>query len=314
MRAKERVALAALGTILLISAVWWAMALWPTAQATPVWLERTRSVCFGTRADGLPDTYGWLVLTGQPLAMLVILFFAWGDDVLGGFRALARSHAGRVTLAFSALALVAGIGAVGARVQGATSAYAAPTDSAPADSAAARALAAVGAVTEPSASSGVSAVRLDREPPPLALIDQRGDAVALAELEGRVVLVTFAFGHCEAVCPTVVRDVLAARRELAVRGTRAVAIVVTLDPWRDTPSRLAHIADRWEMGEGEHFLSGNVESVEATLDAWEVGRQRDLSTGDIGHPRLVYLVSAAGRLVGATGGSIAELVTSVGRQ
>ena len=284
MKRSERTALMMLGAILLITAVWWALALWPTAQATPAWLERTRSVCFGTQPDGLPDAYGWLVLTGQPLAMLLILFFAWWRDVLGGFRSLSRSGVGRVALAFSAIVIAVGLGAVGARVQGASSAFAAAT-----------------------LATGAETVRLDRTPPRLELIDQRGDVVTLEQFRGQVVLVTFAFGHCEAICPTVVRDVLAARRELAEGGTNATAIIVTLDPWRDTPSRLPHIAEKWEMGDSEHLVSGDVGSIEETLDAWEVGRQRDVSTGDIIHPRLIYLVDAEGRLVGATSGSVGEL-------
>ena len=45
--------LAALGLILLITAGWWALALWPIA-VHPGWLARTREVCFGTGLDGLP--------------------------------------------------------------------------------------------------------------------------------------------------------------------------------------------------------------------------------------------------------------------
>lgn len=290
-----------LGAILVITAVWWALALWPTAQAAPAWLERTRSVCFGTKPDGLPDAYGWLVLTGQPLAMLLILFFGWGRDVAGGLRSLSRSGVGRVALAFSAIVIVVALGAVGARLQGASSAFAASGEMASASGA--RDGAASAAVAE--------VVRLDREPPRLELIDQRSDVVSLQQFRGRPVLVTFAFGHCEAICPTVVRDVLAARRELAESGINAAAIVVSLDPWRDTPSRLPYIAERWEMGDDEFLLSADVGSVEETLDAWEVGRRRDGSTGDIIHPRLIYLVDANGRLVGATSGSVSTLIEMI---
>lgn len=299
MKRAERTALISFGAILLITAVWWALALWPTAQAAPAWLERTRSVCFGTQPDGLPDAYGWLVLTGQPLAMLLILFFGWGRDVFGGLRALSRSGVGRVALAFSAIVMAVGLGAVGARVQGASSAYAASGGAGAGD----------GGNT---ASAPVAeAVALDRAPPHLELIDQHGAVLDLEQFRGRPVLVTFAFGHCEAICPTVVREVLAARRELAERGVDAVAMIVTLDPWRDTPSRLPHIAEQWEMAYGEYLLSADVGSVEETLDAWDVGRQRDMTTGDVIHPRLIYLVSAEGRLVGATSGGIHDLTEAL---
>ena len=170
MKAKERTALISLGAILLITAVWWALALWPTAQAAPAWLERTRSVCFGTQPDGLPDAYGLLMLTGHPLAMLLILAFAWGRDVLGGLRAMSHSGVGRVALAFSAIVIAVALGAVGARVQGANSAFAA--------SGKAGSSADGGGLTDGSGAAIAEAVRLDREAPYLELIDQRGDVVS----------------------------------------------------------------------------------------------------------------------------------------
>jgi hypothetical protein len=65
------------------------------------------------------------------------------------------------------------------------------------------------------------------------------------------------------------------------------------------------------MAYGEYLLSADVGSVEETLDAWDVGRQRDMTTGDVIHPRLIYLVSAEGRLVGATSGGIHDLTEAL---
>ncbi len=301
MKRSERTALVALGAVLLITAAWWALALWPAPETTPLWLARTRSVCFGARPDGLPEAYGWLVLTGQPLAMLLILSFGWGKEVAGGLRALSRSGPGRAALASSAIVAAVALGAVGARVHGAASAFAASGSKAT-----------DGDTVVDGTSAVPTAMSLDRPPPPLELLDQRGDLIDLERFRGRTVLVTFAFGHCEAICPAMVHEVLSERRRLESRGVEAVAIVITLDPWRDTPSRLRHIADRWGMRAGEYVLSGEVDAVERTLDGWEIGRQRDLATGDIIHPRRFYIVSAAGRLSGVTAGEVAELLPLVG--
>ena len=48
---REAVALGGLAAIVLISAAWWALALWPAGDLPPEWLARTRAVCFGTRPD-----------------------------------------------------------------------------------------------------------------------------------------------------------------------------------------------------------------------------------------------------------------------
>jgi cytochrome oxidase Cu insertion factor (SCO1/SenC/PrrC family) len=92
-----------------------------------------------------------------------------------------------------------------------------------------------------------------------------------------------------------------------LRGTRAqpAVLIVTLDPWRDTPSRLPSLAESWQLPAGEAFvLSGAVEQVESVLNAWNIPRTRNESTGDVTHPSLVYVVDKNGRIAFAsTGGS-----------
>ncbi len=119
-----------------------------------------------------------------------------------------------------------------------------------------------------------------------------GEPLRLAELRGRPVFVAFAFAHCETACPRLVHEVLAAQRE---HGESAV-IVVTLDPWRDTPSRLRSIEGSWKMGEGARVASGSVEQVEAVLNAWGIERSRDPRNGDLVHVPRVFVVDREGIL------------------
>jgi protein SCO1 len=281
-RREHWLAVGALALILGITALWWALALWPvpvTGQA-PAWLLRTRAVCFGTSSTGLPDGYGWLTLIGQPILMLGMLYFMWGDAVLAGLAALARLRGGRIALAGAATVAIAALAAAGARVANATGA-------------------------EPRAPSGAESLdlpRLDRPAPPLDLVDQHGERLTLARFRGQPVLLTFAYAHCETVCPLVVHDVLRAR-ELA--GNPApVAIIVTLDPWRDTPARLAAVAERWRLPADGFVVSGDTGAVTATLDRWSVSRQRDLRTGEVAHATLVYLIARDGRVAYAASGAV----------
>lgn len=285
----ERWSVAALGLLLAITVVWFALALWPTSAASPQWLARAREVCFRPGTDGLPDAGGWLALTGPPLSLLGVLAFGWRDEVRSGLRLLTGSSGGRVLLAAGILFIFAGMGAVGVRVA-AADAWVAP------------------GLLRVAARLQDQPARLDMRAPPLELIDQRGDLVSLDRFRGRSVLLTFAYGHCERVCPTVVRDVREAARRLAADGAESVMLVVTLDPWRDTPSRLRYLARQWDLDEGAVVLSGEIETVERTLDAWKVTRVRDTRTGEVIHTRLVYLVAPDGRVAFATSGSTDELV------
>ncbi len=286
-----RVAVAALGAILAVTAAWFALALWPEGGATPDWVARTREVCFRPGDDGLPDAGGWLTLTGPPISLLLVLVLGWGGALRGGLGRLAGRTAGRAGLAAVTALSVVGLVAIGVRVAGA-----APGPGGDG----------VGLAGGPPAPA--PAVALDRAAPPLELVDQLGELRSLASLEGRTVLVTVAFGLCRSICPAVVREVLAARRRLAGTGTPAAALIVTLDPWRDTPSRLPHLARSWKLDDASWVLGGSVEAVERTLDAWSVTRSRDLSNGDLIHPWLVYVVDPAGRLAYASSGTADELV------
>jgi cytochrome oxidase Cu insertion factor (SCO1/SenC/PrrC family) len=265
-------ALAALVAIGGITAAWWALALWPTDADTAAWVTRTRDICFGTRPNGLPGPAGWIVLIGEPLGMLGFLFVVWGDAVRDGLRALRSSAAGRAALAGSTGLLFVAAGAVATRVADARDRgdleFVPPAATAPR--------------------------RLDRPAPPLALVNQHGDTVRLEAFRGRPVIVVFAYGHCETVCPLIVRDAIAARMQ--VPTARPALLMVTLDPWRDTPRRLPTIARAWEVPDDAHVLSGGVPEVEHTLDAWEIPRSRNERTGEILHPSTVHLIDRDGRL------------------
>lgn len=290
-RREETLALTALGAILLISVGWWAAALWPLPTATPEWVVRARAACFGTTESGLPNAGGWILLVGTPLTMLAALLVIWGGAVRGGLWRLARSAGGRRLLAAVATALVVGGVAAYARV---ASAYVG---------------ARVEAGTEPATRSRLA--RLDREAPPLALQDHHGRPVRLEDFRGRPVLLTFAYGKCETVCPVIVQSVRSAQAELAELAP--VVLVVTLDPWRDTPLRLPHIAETWRLPADAYLLGGDVAAVEATLDAWQVARSRDPRTGEVLHPSLVYVIDADGRIAFAVTGNAEQIVQAARR-
>lgn len=284
-------ALIALALILVITAAWWALALWPITSAAPDWLARTRLVCFGAPVDGLPDGGGWLLLVAQPLGMLVFLFAAWGDDTRAGFRRLLERTTGQITVGMTAAALVVGLLSVGLRV---ADAGASPFETVPA---------------------GLESrlTRINDTPPALGLVNQHGDTVDLGQYHGRAVIVTFAFAHCQTVCPLVVNSAVSARDRIAATSperTPAV-IVVTLDPWRDTPSRLPAMARQWGMEGDAHVLSGTPDDVERVLNKWRIPRVRNGKTGDLSHPSLAYVIAPNGKIAYAVNGTAEQLIAAV---
>ena len=264
-------ALIALAAILAITAAWWALALWPAGGASPEWLVRTRSACFGARPDGLPDAGGWILLIGEPLGMLGVLAALCGRSLRRDLLCLRTHRAVRfVAMSLATLALLAGL-TLAPRIARAWAAGSGRPLEIP-----------------------DTRQRVDRAVPDVGLIDQAGNRITLGDLRGRTVLLTFAYGHCTTICPAVVRRLEAARRS---SGRIDVPIVVlTLDPWRDTPDRLPTIARYWGLAAGDRVLSGNVADVERALNELGIGRRRDATNGDVEHLSTVMIVDARGRV------------------
>jgi cytochrome oxidase Cu insertion factor (SCO1/SenC/PrrC family) len=267
-----------LATIVVTTVAWWALALWPVPADGPDWVLRTRAVCFGSTDSGLPAVEGWLLLIFQPIGMTVGLFLVWGRSTREAVGLLVRSLPGRLVAAAAVVVLMLGAGGATVRV-----ASAASTD----------------AVTlETPTTSPADHPRVDRAAPSsLALVDQAGEPFHLDQHLGRTVLVTFAFAHCETVCPVLVREVLEAQRLATEMGAERPAVVVlTVDPWRDPPSRLPSLARRWDLGDDAHVLSGPVDTVLAELEAWDIAIERDTRTGEVIHPALVYVLDREGQV------------------
>lgn len=298
--ARGFVAVAALAAILAVTAAWWALALWPLPEASPPWLVRTRAICFGSAENGLPDAAGWTALILQPAAMLGTLLVGWGRELAAGLRALFLRPGGRFALGTGTVLLALGVVAAGYRVARATAGEGGAFGGGVA------AWADAGDVPD-------TYPRLDRPAPALdGLVDQRGEPADLGRFRGRTVLVAFAYAHCSTVCPLIVKDVLGAQGLARERGGGAApaVLVVTLDPWRDTPARLAAIAESWGMGADAFVVSGPPETLTETLARWNVAWSRDPNTGEITHAPLVYVVDGDGVIRYAARGNarvIAEL-------
>lgn len=276
----------------MISASWWALAFWPLSSAAPEWLERTRLACFGSGIEGLPDAGGWILLVGQPLGMLLLLVLLWGDELRTGLRRLLDHASGQITAGMTLAAILVALTGVAVRVHDAS---------------------AEPFVADPSASLGRQLTRISDVPPELALVDQSGTTVTLDKYRGKAVLVTFAFAHCETVCPLVVHDVLTTRDKLAATNSERTpaVLVVTLDPWRDTPERLPAIAKQWGMSGDAHVLSGPPEEVDLTLNRWRIPRVRNEKTGDLSHPTMVYVIGPNGRITYVVNGSPEQIFAAL---
>jgi cytochrome oxidase Cu insertion factor (SCO1/SenC/PrrC family) len=254
---------------------WWAFAFTPLPGEPPAWLAAARHACFGSVESGLPAAHGWMLLILGPASFLVGILVLWGRDVPASLASAVRGRAGAVVAAV----LVLAVGVEGAWVLRRV-----------------HAARAVGAFMQTIQEDGALPEDYARQTgvaPGLDLVDQHGDRVSLAALRGRPVVLAFVFAHCQTLCPLVVETL----RDAADGDGRARVLLVTLDPWRDTPRVLPGIARQWALPEGFHVLSSDrVEDVVDVARRYGVAFTRDERTGDIVHPGLVFLIDADGRL------------------
>ncbi len=272
----SRFAVWALVCWLAITVALWSLAFAPFPRP-PEWLAAARQVCFGTLANGLPDSWGWITLIAGPLGVLGFLLAVWGRELMRGLGDLSRSAVGKVAIiAMIAMPLFGTIW-VGQRV------------------AAVRQL--TFALDQPGLPTDFPEAypRTDRAAPKLGLVDQQGRVVEVTDLIGRPTIVTFAYAHCATVCPRIVYTAKQAIEQAP--GLDAQLVVVSLDPWRDTPSSLPGLVESWRLQDlPVHLLSGEVEQVLQVLNGWNMPIERDQSTGEITHPGLVYILDSSGQI------------------
>lgn len=254
----------------------WGFAFYRVPAADADWLVRAQAVCFGTDASGLPDGYGWAVLTLAPLSFAAAIFVALGSELKKGIRSTFKSKVGSIIIALFGVVLIAEGSWVASQIRtGLSIRYA---DYGPDDS---------GALPD-------NYPQTNSPAPDFRLIDQNGEKISLVYFKDRVVIVAFAFAHCTTICPAIVQTVKNAADTFSQQPVSL--LLITLDPWRDTPSSLPSLAKRWELGENQHLLSGSIEEVEKTIANYNVATSRNEKDGDITHPAIVYILSPNGEI------------------
>ena len=132
---------------------------------------------------------------------------------------------------------------------------------------------------------------------PFHLIDDKGRAVTDADYRGRWMLVFFGYTNCPDECPLTLQKMAAALAKLGPLANKIAPLFITVDPARDTPTRLtSYLANFDSRIVG---LTGSDQQIAQVAKAYRVyysPADHEKSGADIvGHSTFLYLVGPGGR-------------------
>ena len=134
---------------------------------------------------------------------------------------------------------------------------------------------------------------------PFELTDHTGHHRTDADFRGKLVVLYFGYTSCPDVCPTELQAITLALDKLGTSADRVQPLFITVDPERDTPSRLADFISAFHprfVG-----LTGAMPAVRKAALAYRVYFARPATTAEsypVDHTGFVYLVGADGRYLG----------------
>jgi protein SCO1/2 len=133
--------------------------------------------------------------------------------------------------------------------------------------------------------------------PAFTLPTADGGRLALADLHGKVVAVTFIYATCTDTCPLLTAKLVGLHRRLGKDSAAKVAFVaITVDPERDTPTVLRHYAQAHGADiPGWAFLTGTPAEIREVARRYGVYYKKG-ERGDVDHTFLTSVIDASGVL------------------
>lgn len=156
--------------------------------------------------------------------------------------------------------------------------------------------------------SAVCTAALAQSPPPdsiyllpMPLTDQSAKETRLDRYRGQPVLVSMFYGSCPHVCPMLISTVQRMERELTPTQRKKLRVLmVSIDPERDTPPKLAELAERHHADLSRWTFARASEPDVRKLAALLNIQYRRLPDGDYNHATVITLLDAEGRIAATT--------------
>ncbi len=218
--------------------------------------------------SGKPNTGGWIQLIATPLTMLAALVALTRHELSTALPKLWKSRLGKGLVAILLLAIIYEAAWISRKFLPSPQPLLSPSQS-----------------TQTSASQAFD----------FTLTNPQGDAITLSTLRGHPVLIVFAYSHCKTICTQIIENLKTIQHGPIPPHTQL--LLITLDPWRDTPERLITIAKKWDLNAPNiALLSGHPKTVTTILKHYNVTFIRDPKTGEISHQSQWVIIDPQGKI------------------
>jgi protein SCO1 len=133
--------------------------------------------------------------------------------------------------------------------------------------------------------------------PEFTLTKQDGKRLALKDLRGKVLAITFIFASCADSCPLLTAKMAGIQNRLGSNfGPKVYFVSITVDPERDTPEVLKQYAEGHKANSaGWAFLTGTQAEIREVAKRYGIYYKKT-PRGDVDHTFLTSLVDQNGTL------------------
>jgi protein SCO1 len=144
-------------------------------------------------------------------------------------------------------------------------------------------------------SSSFQGTELGATPAPtFQLVDQNGTPIALQQLQGHPVVLTFLYTTCPGPCPLTAEKMHTAVQMLGAQARQVTFLAVSVNPTGDTPSLAKTFVATHRLTGILHFLLGKQSELEPIWKSYAVSSQA-AQGGQMIHTVGAYIIDAQGR-------------------
>ncbi|MBA5638423.1 SCO family protein [Duganella sp. LX20W] len=152
------------------------------------------------------------------------------------------------------------------------------------------------AATARPAFTGTSLYQLDT-----ALTDSQGQRSSLRDMAGQVAIVTMFYGDCNTACPVVIETLKRTVAALGPQGRKVKVLMVSLDPFHDSPASLAQLAGVHHLDTSQFKLAVAKDEAQTRMLAAALNiKFRVMGSGEINHTTRIVLIDGGGNVLGAS--------------